>query len=246
MNEEIRTEEYRYLHDEHLKNREYVFERPLLIISVVIIATHYLIQNQIFESGSDLSQSIQKLTGFLFLILVLYYNLAFISQRIGSDAQIVAYIQLFHEGDLAPAWIGWENSLRCYRKWKKANSKNIPSFLKIATKDDHIYTHGWFYRFIYNFHLVLIFALFIILLITAHSINNILVGFLIITGLYVSLSKDSYSLYSMHHSKSGRLLEEERAIWCAVCKKCFFSEVKIDIDSLIKDNRLIIDTEEKT
>lgn len=103
---DLMVEEYRFLRQEHETNRKFVFERPLLIVTAALAAALGL-----SEKGTLGLLPIPFLS-------VLAFNLWFTFNRLESSARIVAYIQLFHEGDLRRLpWIGWENALRQYRRW---------------------------------------------------------------------------------------------------------------------------------
>lgn len=94
LKEKIKIEEYQYLREEHQKNRGYIFERPLLIISIVALATQFLIQYSglLSSYGQDPLALLASLVTFPILIAILYFNLSFIAERLKSDARLVAYI----------------------------------------------------------------------------------------------------------------------------------------------------------
>lgn len=247
MNKEIRIEEYKSLQGEHQKNRGYIFERPVLIIGVVTFAAQFLIQYQstvnvlanLSENGQGiLTLPIIKLIMVLALIFILIFNLAFISERIKSDARIVAYIQLFHEGALVPYWVGWETSLIYYRRWMKKYSKNMKEILKDKTDTNNVYHIGWFYPKIYIFHAIFIIGLSYLFLIwfnEVYPINQYSVYFLIPIGLFITI----YFIWSKtwnqwHNSNHNDLVEVQRAIWICVFEKYIqnerFTQLKEPID----------------
>ena len=247
MNKEIRIEEYKYLQGEHQKNRSYIFERPVLIIGIVTFAAQFLIQYQspanvsanLSEHGQGiLALPIMKPIMVLALIFILIFNLAFISERIKSDARIVAYIQLFHEGALVPYWVGWETSLRYHRRWMNKYSKNLKEKLKDKVDINSVYHIGWFYPKIYLFHAIFIIGLlyiFLIWCIEIYYINQYSVSFLFLIGLCITI----YFIWSnpwnpWHNSHHSNLVEVQRAIWFDVFEDCVkkerFVQLKESID----------------
>jgi hypothetical protein len=236
MNTEIKLEEYKYLLREHKMNRKYIFERPLLIAGIVAVAAQYLIGHEIVQ-GHYLFTSLMQLVMFPVLICILYFNLAFISERIRSDARVVAFIQLFHEGELVPYWIGWETSLRYYRMWKNSNSiEEIEKNLDMSA----VFHHGWFYPKIYNFHIWFIVILLSTACIEIYDIDKrlfifaILVSFYIISSFYFAKHFRKNSKYRqilqklycflpqfhhLHSSTHENLLEVEKKVWRDVFDK---------------------------
>lgn len=225
----MKIEEYQCLREEHQKNRGYIFERPLLIVSIVALVTQFLIQYNGLPSsyGQNPLASLASLVTFPILIAILYFNLSFIAERLRSDARLVAYIQLFHEDELANRWIGWETSLRRYRIWM--NSKNNKELdLQAEIEKSAVYHVGWFYPKIYYFH---VFFVIIIFFIWLFVINRLLVtyggnsvGYLasIITFIVIPIVS-SYLLYHyffpLRSSQFGNYIEKERAIWRRVYKE---------------------------
>jgi hypothetical protein len=99
---EMRIEEYGILRNELLQNKQYVFERPLLIITAAGVA------------AVQLSDAPSVLLLPVLLIVLLLINLWFTVNRLKSIARIAAYIAVVLES--APkAWIGWEGALRKHR-----------------------------------------------------------------------------------------------------------------------------------
>ena len=145
--EDIRLEEYSSLLEEHRKNRSYIFERPIIILGIIAVASQYFFESIIGQFVAAI------------LIFVLCFNLWFIGHRIRSDARIVAYIQLVHEGELRSKYFGWENALRQYRIWIKNHKSNgdleklrLKYFDSEATQDRIV-----FYPAIWLLHCVIVF-----------------------------------------------------------------------------------------
>lgn len=247
MNEGIRIEEYKFLQGEHQKNRGYIFERPVLIISVVTFAAQFLIQYQnpsnvsvnLSEHGQGiLTSPLMKPIMILALVFILIFNLAFISERIKSDSRIVAYIQLFHEGGLVPYWLGWETSLRYHRRWMNTYSKNLTEKLEDKIDINSVHHIGWFYPKIYLFHAIFIIGLlyvFLIWCVDIYHIDQYSVSSLFFIGLCIA----TYFVWSnpwnpWHNSHHTNLVEVQRAIWVDLfeeyMKKERFIQLKESID----------------
>lgn len=209
MDKEMKIEEYRCLREEHLRNRGYIFERPLLILSIVAFVAQYLIQsNELYDiQGQYTLAPLVKLVMFPILIVILYFNLSFISERIKSDSRLVAYTQLFHEDDLAP-WVGWETSLRHYRKWMKLNMRNVEKRLRNQIENESVFHIGWFYPKIYYFHIFFTIILSCIWCFVAYQVNKILLVVILIISFFFL-----YLFVRLHNSKLENQLERERAIW---------------------------------
>jgi hypothetical protein len=219
--EKIKIEEYKCLREEHQKNRGHIFERPLLIISIVALATQFLIQYSGLHSsyGQDSLALLASLATFPILIAILYFNLSFIAERLKSDARLVAYIQLFHEDKFANRWTGWETSLRRYRIWMNSKNNNELEIQKKMEKSA-IFHVGWFYPKIYYFH---VFFVIVILLIWFLVIHRLLVAYSDNINVITFIVMLIVSLYLLHHYfiplRSSQLedrIERERAIWLLV------------------------------
>ena len=128
--------EYDSLRAELNKGKQYVFERPLLLISGSIA----------FVQLIDKEYSIFLP---LIIIVLLYYNIWFTVNRMRSTARIVAYIQVILESEKYN-WQGWETSLRYYRKWLKQKRINAHN---IQIDKDLIYDNIGYYPFILKIHI---------------------------------------------------------------------------------------------
>lgn len=215
--EEIRLEEYRSLLGEHKKNRSYIFERPIIILGLVAVAMRYFYESPIGEFG---------LAG---LIFILCFNLWFTGNRLQSDARIVAYIQLVHEGELRAEWFGWESALRQYRRWrtlhtetgdleklrlKKLDPKVIPSVLR-------------FYPGIWMLHLVLVLLTFVVTLISGFPSKTVLESVGLGATLVAAIIFVIYAFGSLCPTRLKAGIELERATWL-----CVFEESQIEKGSL--------------
>jgi hypothetical protein len=105
--------EYETLRAELLDGKKYVLGRPILIITAGLASVH-LVEN---DHPIYLAPII---------VWLLAFNLWFTVNRMGSMARIVAYIQLILE-DKDSRWLGWETSLRNYRKWLKTGNLKVRS-----------------------------------------------------------------------------------------------------------------------
>lgn len=186
----IREEEYKCLIEEHQKNRVYAFERPILIFGIVVAAIQYLSLNVI-------PTNVQEIEGFraiqliflsvipVIIIGILYFNMLFVADRLYSDARIVSYIQLFHEGILSKNWIGWESSLRFYRKWIKHHPQKARELEEKISRDG-IY-HIFSYPYIFLFHLILVFLVYLMWMVEIISIVNAFYSISLVSLTFVLL-----------------------------------------------------------
>jgi hypothetical protein len=138
---DIRSDEYKFLRQEHEANRKLVFERPILIVAATLAAAF----------GTAERGSLGLTVPFL---SVLVFNLWFTFNRLESSARIVAYIQLIHEGDAKLPWIGWENAVRRYRRWLFDVERGAA---KSPTTDGEVrqFDSMAFYGPIFSFHVIL-------------------------------------------------------------------------------------------
>jgi hypothetical protein len=222
MKEDIKTEEYRYLKEETNNNRGYIFERPLLIMGIVAAAFQYISQNQSITGKLEIPNLLIP----SFLIFVLYYNLTSTKGKLIVNYRIAAYIQLFHEGFLEPYWIGWENSMRYYRKLVNVKMKNkpYPQRLKNNSKQENFQIPKSLssYRELYLVHMIFIllllgFMIFRVLNIS-FTVFNLVIFFVV--SFVILFSK----MNPLHHSKFANHIEEERKMWLEVFAKFILIE----------------------
>ena len=203
-----KSQEYESLRSELLQNKQYVFERPLLIITGFGIAATQL---------SD-TTAINLLP--LLLIIISLINLWFTVNRIKSMARIVAYIQVFLEPKSDYKWIGWENALRIHRNWNKTTSskqkeEEIADIVDYAAIPDAM----MFFRPLYFLHLLMV---LIALIGSIFSIfPNPDIFHISISGitLFVSLIFFYLIIGPYRPNKMKDLIEVQRAIWILSFKK---------------------------
>ena len=94
--------EYESLRQELSENRKYVFERPLIIISVALVFFEYISKTSFIMLFPNI------------IIFLLLFNLKFTSNRLNSNARIVSYLRLFMEKK-DPSNYKWETFLSKYR-----------------------------------------------------------------------------------------------------------------------------------
>lgn len=144
-------QEYETLRNELIQGKQYVFERPILIITGSIALIEFIDK--------------QYAVYFPMIIIgLLLFNLWFTINRMVSMARVIAYIQIVLE-DKRTKWLGWETSLRYYRKWLRLN-KNT----RINFKDKAVYDNLGFYPPIYYLHLIVTLTAYLVLVI--YTINH--------------------------------------------------------------------------
>jgi hypothetical protein len=210
--EQLKLEEYRFLLKEHKKIRTHLFERPLIILGMVAIAMQYAYKLKIGQF---------VVAG---LIFILCYNLWFIRDRLQSDARIVAYIQLVHEGELSSRWIGWESGLREYRIWSEKHNRqgDIESLRALKTEKKAIPSRIMFYPGIWLLHLIWVTLTFIIAVITLTRSFPLSIGkiggplaIFLATATFIY-----YAFWELHPDQMRKMIELERATW-----RCVFEEI---------------------
>lgn len=94
--------EYENLRREVDIDKKYVFELPILIVTVSLAAINF--------GPSDYIPYIPA-----FITILLCFNLLFTVNRLFSAARIITYIMLVIEPDYKPYIAGWENLLLYHR-----------------------------------------------------------------------------------------------------------------------------------
>lgn len=145
--------EYETLRNELLQSKQYVFERPILIITGSIAFIQFIDKQYAIYFP-------------LIIIGLLSFNLWFTVNRMISMARIIAYIQLVLENKECK-WFGWETSLRNYRKWLHLNQKSVD---QIKIEDEAVYDNLGYYPTIFYMHIIVTILVFLILVI--FSINH--------------------------------------------------------------------------
>ena len=188
--------EYEALRTELLGAKKYVLERPILIVTAALASI------QIADEKYALFLSI-------ILLFLMWFNLWFTINRMGSIARIVAYIQIVLENNETP-WFGWETSLRMYRKFLKKENLNVR---KIQVDQDSVYDNLGYFPVIYYMHIGVVWATVITAFYygawQSNEIKNYgLVGFSIISGLVFT-----FYVYANRPSKIKPQIEQNRKIW---------------------------------
>lgn len=205
---DIRIEEYRSLMEEHQKNRSYIFERPIIILGALAITIQYF-----YESAIGLF----VLAGLIFILL---FNLWFIGNRIKSDARIIAYIGLVHEGDLRRKYFGWENALRHYRIWMSKNKK-IGDLEKIRSKRLNPEVPDIFLPVgIWLLHIFLVILIFIVAFARWYTSETVLISLGMAVISLATLIFMFFVLWVYSPKKLRVSIELERATWL-----CIFEEI---------------------
>lgn len=142
------ADEYNTLRSEVLQGRKYVFERPLLIVTMGLAALNFIDKNYVIYLPP-------------MAVGLLMFNLWFTVNRLRSTTRIVAYIQVELEEKLWQPWLGWETALRHYRIWMKQHLENQQSLVSARLDLDNVPASSGYYPTIYIMHFVLIVAILI-------------------------------------------------------------------------------------
>jgi hypothetical protein len=141
--EKIRFQEYEVLRDELKINRQFVFERPLLIVGVS------------FAGLASVSKESTILEGLvLFFLLILFFNLWFTFNRLSSNSRVVGYLRVVHESAENVLRPGWENALSLQRTWV---ATHVEEHRSIEDKCSELKMHdaNRFYGGLFLFHLLM-------------------------------------------------------------------------------------------
>ena len=200
------------LRAELLEGKKYVFERPLLIITATIALLN--LPDKSFAPFIPLTT-----------ISLLMFNLWFTVNRLKSISRISAYIQIELEEKLYKPWLGWESSLRHYRKWMKLNKKTLKNILEKNIDEESIPDALGFYPTIYLMHIIMvIFSLYSsIWLIKSYPEFNSKFSNVISMLLFIPFCVISYH---WRPSVLRNSIEEYRVIWIEIYKNLQLSGIK--------------------
>ncbi|MBI9050895.1 MAG: hypothetical protein JEZ00_15850 [Anaerolineaceae bacterium] len=202
-----KSQEYDSLRSESMQNKQYVFERPLLIITAFGIA--------VVQFNNDTAVSLLP----CLLIIVLLMNLWFTVNRMKSLARIVAYISVFLEPKSEMKWIGWENSLRVYRIWgKKYSKKEKEDNLSKLIDESAIPDAMTFYAPLFWLHVVMMLIALIVSALLTFSIPDLIHIIPFGITLVASIIFAIFCMGPYHPKKMRDLIEVQRATWIAVFK----------------------------
>ena len=135
------THEYDTLRNELLEAKRHIFERPLIIAALAAAGLQFLDKPFALALPSVVA-------------LLTIFNFWFTLNRVQSANRIVAYIQLVLEPSVKLKWIGWESSLREYRRWLNKNS-DARAFIDDRIDRDAVPDALMYYPAVYYFHFAL-------------------------------------------------------------------------------------------
>ena len=141
--EKIRSQEYEVLRAELNINRQFVFERPLLIVGVAFAALAGVGKEPVAVQGL-----------ILFFLLLLFFNLWFTFNRLRSNARILGYLRVVHENPGKALRPGWENALSLHRAWLATQGTRLRQ-IEGDCKELTMHDANRFYGGLFLFHLVM-------------------------------------------------------------------------------------------
>ena len=220
MTEYSPSDEYNALRDELLQSKKYVFERPLLIITVALGSLNFIEKAYIVYLPP-------------IAIGLLMFNLWVTVNRMKSMARIVAYIQLELEEKCWRPWLGWETCLRYYRKWIKKHQKNQKELIAQRLDQNLAPDAIGYYHTIFIMHVTIVFILFI------GSLLSVVLKPSWYTSLFfvftiIAVAVFTYFSWCWRPQKCLTLLEEERIRWNYI-----FEELASEGIKTRNDNRTI-------
>jgi hypothetical protein len=197
------TQEYDSLRAELLEAKRYVFERPLAIAAIA-------------AAGIQFFDKPQHITLPLAISLLTLFNFWFTVNRLHSACRIAAYIQLVLEPSACHAWIGWETSLRKYRKWLNSKTtKEAREYVDKRLDGTAVPPALIYYRAIYYFHITLmLFAVFVALAGLQWGVSH-LTWVLSLGAIAVGVWSFTY-FRRWRPSRLKASIERNRVIWTAV------------------------------
>ncbi|TAL69962.1 MAG: hypothetical protein EPN82_04925 [Bacteroidetes bacterium] len=190
--------EYETLRTELFKVRQYIFERPIIIItgSIALI--------QLIEKQYSIYLPI-------IIIGLLLFNLWFTVNRWRSMARILAYIQIVLENEDSN-WYGWETSLRYFRKWIKHKNINVNKI--IINKEKDIGYAGYF-PIIYFVHIFLTICVSIVLFIYT-LLNDEMLNLIVLIITLICLFIFLIYAFNVSPKKIRPNVERNRIVWIEV------------------------------
>ena len=191
------SQEYDSLRDELKQSKQYVFERPLVIVGVGIA----LLTSEGVQFGAALPTLLAGL---------LLFNYWFTVNRLKSASRIVAYIQVVLEG--GTVWKGWETSLREYRMWLNKNRTVRDKIVEAQLKKDAVPDALMYYPPIYGMHIVLV----VLCLVASAAVTDNQQTLLNRAATFVLLVLTilfAFYCRKWRPSKIRLLIEREKVIW---------------------------------
>lgn len=217
-NEQLKLEEYRSLQEEHRKNRGYIFGSPVLVLGIVAAGIEYSA-----KTGLD------NPLIFAILIFIICYSIWFLGNRLRSDARIVSYIQLVHEGEYQSKWMGWESILREYRIWYHTHQEkgDFKTLQEEKLDKDAIPSALMFYPAIWLFYILLVLSIVALVIFKIIDVLKLPAGLhsthivsaaatVIATGYFFY-----YAFGKLYPEHLNAVYERERANWL-----CILGELK--------------------
>jgi len=163
--------EYENLRKESDTNKNYVFERPILIVTVSLATINF--------GANDYISYVPA-----FITILLCFNLLFTVNRLYSSARIIAYITLVIERNYKP-YYGWENMLHFHREFThKIGKKRIKEIVNSELKKEFIPKGYGFYPLIYYFHVFVLIITYSSLFIKVKNLSCLVIVISLITILY--------------------------------------------------------------
>jgi hypothetical protein len=196
------AQEYQTLRTELETGKRYVFERPLLILTVFVAALNLTKTPYIWFLPAG-------------LVALLTFNFWFTGNRLLSMSRIIAYLQLELEERKLGNWVGWETCLRWYRKWHYRLKVPVEEIVDPKIDEEAVPDALMYYPPIYMLHVGLV------LLAVLGSVINAamnyeplpIIGAIITVVISIPFIKTAFrdKPYNMR-----RLIERNRVIWAEV------------------------------
>ena len=190
--------EYDTLRNELLEAKRHIFERPLIIAALTAAGLQFL--------DKPFALALPSVVALLTL-----FNFWFTLNRIQSANRIVAYIQLVLEPSAKLQWVGWETSLREYRRWLRTNP-DARTFIDNELDQFAVPDALMYYPAVYYFHVALMISAVLAsgaLLIQRPNLWRVV--FILPTLLLAGRSIKDFTRWKPNRLKAS--IERNRVIW---------------------------------
>ncbi len=191
--------EYEALREELLVGKKYVFERPLLIITISVAAAN-------FTNEAHLAYLPPIVIG------LMVFNLWFTVNRMHSIARIVAYVQIELEERKWEPWLGWETCLRHFRLWINRNHSTRHSLMKARFDNNAVPDAIGYYPMIFYMHIAVVALLFLVSVRSVFADSSFANIALLLVTFAISVVF-TYTACRWRPRSCKNLIEQNRVCW---------------------------------
>jgi hypothetical protein len=207
--EKIRCQEYDILREELNINRQFVFERPLLIVGVSFAAL----------AGVSKESALLLQGLILFSLLLLFFNLWFTFNRLNSNARILGYLRVVHESTENVLRPGWESALSLQRTWL-ATKAQVYKSIEESCRGLKMHDANRFYVGLFLFHLLMGGLALVLGLLSLSTLGTPYSGLLLeVAAVAVYVVGIIVALKSWNPYRPKNSLEVQTRVWQEVLRR---------------------------